>query len=1656
MKILYCFPEADNPNHYGYNNIRSSLIELGHSIVDFDFLGMKDRFGKEGMVSELNSLMDREKPDIFLHGIVTDELPVSFLDEVRDREDIRSVVFFSDDDWRIYNHSLSWVGHYNYATTNDINALAVYRQFGYRHVFPMQYAANPRIYYPRETAKRYDVTFVGQAYLGRPQVVEELLARGIDVRVWGSGWDRVPALASVAGPPLPTEEMIETFRASRIVLGMAWCSVTTDAGTIIPQIKGRTFEYPACGAFQITFEDRRLQHYFDMEKEIATFRDGKDLAEKIGYYLDHEREREEIARASHERVLREHTWKHRWDGFFPFMTEENMNIRRRRAWGTWGAPEAGKGAEKRGAGPLVSVVCFVYNRERYMAATIESVLGQTYSNIEFVILNDGSTDGTEAVIKRYLHDPRLKYHYQENIGQTMDRFDELNNRVVALSSGEYICAIGADDVYLPGRVERQLGEFLKNPGLDVSFCNAQIFNDAGQLLPTQFRHERALTFNRFNLLRWLFTVNFIAHPSVMIRRSSLIEQGGYETGFATDYQLWLKTARNLNFKHLDESLWLYRVHDDSSTSEKNADRCAAATIDVLESVYRSNSIDDFYPEIALCSDRQKALYSAHLDFGNDMMRNSFFYLPTFAVREYEAALAVNPGGMEARNNLAVACAIAGDREKARSIFGSLSASEPHNETIDHNISTFLASDPQGNHRPDYRLLAESIGASELKTNVALVEKGAATAPGSTLPAGTSSAALGREQESTSVCKTRKGHTTILIPSVDPGNDLKACLEAIDIHMDEPHDIIVIKNAGAVPKWLKQHVRSGNTIFIDVPASSGYAARCNRGMEKATGEYVLIIGEDTLLLKDSFSRMLHHLGGASNRGMVVPLANHALGTQKIPGAEDLSVDEFSEYAADLGKRSLFRRAETFETGSFCTLFRRETMEVVGPFNEDIASPFFVINDYRLRLLLKGHTAAVAADAAVFRRHPETRGKGRDRVFHETWDTISPGTEKGKRLWHFVATKNARDHYRKGSLERAMNALSEGMRISPDEPRIYYCAADILMEEKHYRQIVDMTEFWPAAEKLKPPYYELLGYCAYYLERSDEARNLAEGALGLSPDTPGALNLLGLLALRAGDSRGAEGLFRRAIAADPSFGDPHVHLGVMAWQGNDTATGLTLIEKGFILSPEKNDFLATYQSAIESTGNFARAETVIREALGLFPKNRNLAYALIGTLIRQEKYLAALTNIQDAIVEFGIDDEMLGAAIAVRDSLGEDILARHGEDRGTLSVCMIVKNEEKHIARCLKSLVPVADEIVVVDTGSEDRTPRIARVFGAKILQFPWTNDFSEARNYSLDHARGDWILVHDADEVISPRDHDRLRKIVHGKPVRAVAYDIVTRNYVVEPATEGWTANAGEYAEEEAGSGWFPSNKVRLIVNDRRLRFRNPVHELLEPSVAEAGAERLACDIPVHHYGKMPSDTPSVKSDLYYELGKRKLSSSQGNPAAFRELAIQAAELEKFEESIEHWKGFLRLVPDDSIAYFNIASMCMEVGRFEEALQCARRSVELNPNSVTAVQTLIVALIYSGKTKEAVERLGSLLEKSPDYPPAFVALAVAHFIEGSEEKGLGYLERLEGMGYRCGPALHSSLKKIIASGNRAAARQVYGYISKSRHSLPEMERLFDQE
>ncbi len=89
-------------------------------------------------------------------------------------------------------------------------------------------------------------------------------------------------------------------------------------------------------------------------------------------------------------------------------------------------------------------------------------------------------------------------------------------------------------------------------------------------------------------------------------------------------------------------------------------------------------------------------------------------------------------------------------------------------------------------------------------------------------------------------------------------------------------------------------------------------------------------------------------------------------------------------------------------------------------------------------------------------------------------------------------------------------------------------------------------------------------------------------------------------------------------------------------------------------------------------------------------------------------------------------------------------------------MSVRDEAEHLSECLRSVDGMVDEMVIVDTGSEDNTPAIAKSMGASVFFFQWKDDFSAARNESLKYASGDWILVLDADEVVDSADHSRIR------------------------------------------------------------------------------------------------------------------------------------------------------------------------------------------------------------------------------------------------------------------------------------------------------------
>jgi glycosyltransferase involved in cell wall biosynthesis len=352
-------------------------------------------------------------------------------------------------------------------------------------------------------------------------------------------------------------------------------------------------------------------------------------------------------------------------------------------------------------------------------------------------------------------------------------------------------------------------------------------------------------------------------------------------------------------------------------------------------------------------------------------------------------------------------------------------------------------------------------------------------------------------------------------------------------------------------------------------------------------------------------------------------------------------------------------------------------------------------------------------------------------------------------------------------------------------------------------------------------------------------------------------------------------------------------------------------------------------------------------------------------------------------------------------------------------MIVKNEENNIQRALMSVKPLVDEMIVVDTGSTDRTKELASAIGAKVYDFKWTDSFADARNFALSKATSALVLILDADEVISPSDHEALKKLINRDSSRLMetqsqsvsalrtAYLFITRNYVQPTNTAGWIANDGAYAAEETGTGWFPGEKVRLFPNDRRITFKDPVHERVEPSLESLGIAIKQCTIPIHHYGMLDEEKIRTKSEQYYDLGKKRLAEKGGEDfRAMYDLSVQASGIGRYGEAIEYLNKVIALNPDFSKAHESLGNVYFNLGQYESALSSYRKSLELKPSSRDAIVMSSQCEIMLGESGRAIRDLEPLLKEDPTYEKALFLIAAAHFAIGEHQKGRGYVKELK--------------------------------------------------
>lgn len=210
----------------------------------------------------------------------------------------------------------------------------------------------------------------------------------------------------------------------------------------------------------------------------------------------------------------------------------------------------------------VSVVMAVYNGGRYLNEAISSILDQTFRDFEFIIVDDGSTDGTKEIIEAFQSaDSRVRLIARENRGQTRSL-----NEAIWCSTGEYIARMDADDISLPNRLEKQVLLLDGNP--EVGMCGAWIrmFDDK-----IGFLQDYQYPVSNDSIRRGILFHCPFAHPSVMVRSSVVKHVGAYDTSirFAQDYELWTRIVFRYRTENIPEVLLHYRVHSGQMTKGYN-------------------------------------------------------------------------------------------------------------------------------------------------------------------------------------------------------------------------------------------------------------------------------------------------------------------------------------------------------------------------------------------------------------------------------------------------------------------------------------------------------------------------------------------------------------------------------------------------------------------------------------------------------------------------------------------------------------------------------------------------------------------------------------------------------------------------------------------------------------------------------------------------------------------------------------------------------------------------------------------------------------------------------------------------------------------------------------------------------------------------------
>lgn len=360
-------------------------------------------------------------------------------------------------------------------------------------------------------------------------------------------------------------------------------------------------------------------------------------------------------------------------------------------------------------------------------------------------------------------------------------------------------------------------------------------------------------------------------------------------------------------------------------------------------------------------------------------------------------------------------------------------------------------------------------------------------------------------------------------------------------------------------------------------------------------------------------------------------------------------------------------------------------------------------------------------------------------------------------------------------------------------------------------------------------------------------------------------------------------------------------------------------------------------------------------------------------------------------------------------GYTIVDNNSEELKKLTLCMIVRNEEERLPQCLKSVRDIVDEIIIVDTGSEDRTKEIALSFNASVYSYEWNDDFAAARNYGLEKSTGDWVLWLDADEEVDGENVDLLRNVLKEDKYWLGSVPIINY-YGPLPASYNQAHLLAQY---------------RLFRNNSKLRFRNAVHEQLD--ISELGLTKqsiITLPVNIHHYGYMDHEVEiKGKSERNLRLLEKEKQQEEYDPWIDYHIGSElyrSGELvmafESVNTSIRRFLEKKSMPP--SLLYKLKYSILLALGSYEGAKDGINFAIQLYPDYVDLHFYRGIIYMQSKEYAKALESFNHCLELKEVNTAHLIMVGVGSFyahyyigvchqnLKNYEEAKDAYLKTLE--------------------------------------------------